>query len=75
MRKITCYEDYDYRSPTQIYESYSNRADKLVESKKFLDSSVVVDSYERGRTDACKGTDIFNRHIAHFLDDTFFMNY
>ena len=55
IERITLYDDYEYMIPTQVYEKYINRMDNLVKSRKDLDSNLVVDSYKRGRPDACKG--------------------
>ncbi|KAK0082261.1 hypothetical protein PV325_010761 [Microctonus aethiopoides] len=54
IEKITVYDDYKYESPRDIFEKYSNRGDNLIKSTKHLDSGLVVDLYNRGRTDALK---------------------
>ena len=63
VRKVTSCDDYEYHSLIHVCETYLNRADKLVESKKIIDTAIVVDSYERNRPDACKGTNISQHFI------------
>lgn len=55
VRKITIYEDYEYKFPLEVNEKYSNRTDMLIESKKIIDTCAAIDSYKRGRADACTG--------------------
>ncbi|XP_024935965.1 dynein regulatory complex subunit 7 isoform X1 [Cephus cinctus] len=54
IQRVTLYDDYEYMNPISIFEKFSQRADYLIESKKELDTDLVVDSYKRGRPDACK---------------------
>ncbi|XP_076164914.1 dynein regulatory complex subunit 7 [Ptiloglossa arizonensis] len=54
VQRITQYDDYDYTSPVKVHETYANRSDNLVESKKDLTNDFIVDYYERGRPDQCK---------------------
>lgn len=55
VRRITTYDDYDYKSPIKVYEYYANRSDNLVEHIQNLSDGSIVDHYERGRPDRCKG--------------------
>ncbi|XP_043271904.1 dynein regulatory complex subunit 7-like isoform X2 [Venturia canescens] len=64
VRKITIYEDYEYKFPVQVEEKFSNRADMLIGSKKYSETCAAVDSYKRGRTDAC----IEHRYLTNGRD-------
>lgn len=55
IEKITVYEDYECKTVTHVYEKYSNRGDKLVQSTCYVDTAIRVDLYNRGRPDAVKG--------------------
>ncbi|XP_057338770.1 dynein regulatory complex subunit 7 isoform X1 [Microplitis mediator] len=54
IEKITVYEDYECKTVTHVYEKYSNRGDKLVQSTYYDDTAIRVDLYNRGRPDAVK---------------------
>ncbi|XP_054011422.1 dynein regulatory complex subunit 7-like [Hylaeus anthracinus] len=54
VQRITLFDDYHYVSSVEIQETYANRSDNLVESKRNLIDESVVDCYERGRPDQCK---------------------
>lgn len=55
IQKITLFEDYEHTSPTTVYETFANRADRLYRTVKNLDTEAIADFYHRGRPDACKG--------------------
>lgn len=55
VEKLTIYDDYKYKLPLRVYDNYRNRGDKLMQSIKYLDTGLVIDSYKRGRPDALKG--------------------
>lgn len=63
IEKITIYDDYEYTTPIEICEKYANRNDNLIQSRRNLNTNYIVDRYERGRPDACKG----NRYQIRFL--------
>ncbi|XP_033347951.1 dynein regulatory complex subunit 7-like isoform X1 [Bombus vosnesenskii] len=54
VQRITIYNDYDYTTPIEIYETYANRSDNLVESRRNINDNTVIDYYRRGRADQCK---------------------
>lgn len=64
IQRITVYDDYDYTTVIKVYETYANRSDYLVECRKNLIKESIVDYYERGRPDRCKGT-IGNKVFLH----------
>ncbi|TGZ56490.1 dynein regulatory complex subunit 7 [Temnothorax longispinosus] len=53
-QRVTVYEDYEYTTPVQSYEKYSNRGDCLTESRKDFVADTVTDFFEKGRPDHCK---------------------
>lgn len=55
VQRITVYEDYEYTTPVRCHEKYINRNDGFVESTKDLDTNTITDSFEKGRSDHCKG--------------------
>lgn len=55
IRRITVYDDYDYMCRLEGYEYYMYRSDYLIELRQNFNDDSVIDYYERGRADHCKG--------------------
>ncbi|XP_028050974.2 dynein regulatory complex subunit 7 [Monomorium pharaonis] len=54
IQRVTVYKDYEYTTPLQSYDKYTNRSDYLTESRKDLVTDIVTDFFEKGRPDHCK---------------------
>lgn len=55
VQRISKYDDYTYLNLKEVQEIYINRSDSLVECRKDLTNKSVIDFYEKGRPDQCKG--------------------